>query len=170
MRRLVIDVFLLGLVSGVACGLALTACEIAYSYWWLGYNLDLFGHWFEGSDGDVTYPVVRNFLFITILACQGGWLTWGVAAKNRRCQGAAAGEPAGTSPQLRRSAWITAIFYAILAALLWASMAMALSIAAVRPFQSIANFVRLMVLSAAIVACMDRFRYCWKGSDDAVKK
>jgi hypothetical protein len=160
MRRLIIQVCALGLVSGVACGLALTAYEVARYHWWLGYDLDVFGTRFEGSIGDILYSVPSSTYHLVGFSCLGGWFAWGVAAANRPVS-------PESSPQLRGSAWIAAVVCSGLVAVVWAAVDLAGDIPVVRPFSTSLLF-RSVVLIALLALCMERFHRCWKAPDGPV--
>lgn len=165
MRRLLIHVFLLGLVSGASCGLVMTACKTVQYHWWLGDNIELFGLRFEGSDGSITYPVVRNNRLLLALTCLGGWLAWGIAAFNRQNQSPLAAS-AENPPRLRPRAWGLAFVCGCMIALLWATVNLAMS-AVLHLLGGYDGLIRLIVLSMAVVLCIDRFRYCWKSPDES---
>jgi hypothetical protein len=163
MRRLIIQVCVLGLVSGLTCGLALTGYEVARYHWWLGYNLDVFGTQFEGSVG-VVYSVPNSSLHLFGFSCLVGWFAWSVAAANREGVTTSSAEK---SSRLRGSAWIVAVVCGTLVAVGWAALDLAGDIPAVRPF-STSNLVRAVVLIALLALCTERFHRCWKVPDSAV--
>jgi hypothetical protein len=160
MRGIIIQVCVLGLVTGVACGLALTTYEVARYHWWLGYDLDVFGTWFEGSIGNILYSLPSSSYHLFGFSCLGGWFAWGVAAANRSGS-------RESSPQLRGSAWIAAVVCGGLVAVVWAAVDLAGDIPSVRPFSSSPLF-RSVVLIALLALCIERFHRCWKAADGPV--
>jgi len=154
MRRLIVHICLLGLAFGVTCGLLLISYEGVRYHLFLGYNLDVFGRRFEGSVGQITYSMTSIPPFLIGFACLGGWFAWGVAAANR--PGRTTIGSAESVPTLRGSAWLTAVLFGGLAAVVWIALGLTVDIPAVRPIRS-SNLVRSVVLVALFAICIERF-------------